>query len=470
MDPQREIERPRRESVSGTIRATMPRRGVLQSLLAVPLLVGGVGSMAGCGRLDGGGDEAAHALDIAQSTVSREAPGPQAAAAAQTMHRFGAALFGTLAPGPPRENLLFSPYSIASALTMTRLGAAGETARAVDTALSVPVRAEGELRATPGLAVESNSLAQQLAKAARGDVVWSGANSLWGQHGIRWEPEFIDALARWFGAGIHQADFSGDPDGARRAVNTWTASATAGQIREILAGGMVTPLTRLILVNAVYFKAPWASQFDKRRTSARPFKCLDGRKVDVPMMTGGTGWGSRDTERGYSVVTTEFGGAGFAFTAVLPDPGRESDVHTLFRPGMRTDPFREMLGPHEAAPRPQRPPVSLHMPRFSMRHTADLVPVLRELGMGIVFDDGADFSGMSRREKLFISHIAHQATLDVNEFGAEAAATTAVVMAESAAPAPQLHITLDRPFYVVLHDTATNAPLFFGYVADPRSA
>ena len=459
---------PKVELVGLNQSGVLERRTLVRALLASPLLVPLAG-LAGCGN-PRPADEGLHPdptadLLVARSNEPRAAPSSGfAEGAAESLSHFGGRLVQALAPKTPSENLIVSPYSVAAALTMTRLGAVGETAAAMDEALSVPPPPPGARVAGPGLAPGMNSLGQQLATASANRVTWSDANSLWGQRGVAWESGFLDSVARWFGTGMHESDFAGAPEQARGNINRWTEDRTAGKIPEILAAGMVSANTRLVLVNAVHFKAPWATPFIENATRTARFTRLDGRAVDAEMMTGARGTGFHDSARGCSVVTVTFQGGDFGFTAVLPDAGREAAAHAWLTSGDAA--MREVLVPRVPASRQMRPPAMLEMPRFSLRYSAELTPALTALGMGIAFGGGADFSGMSASERLSIGLVAHQATLDVDEKGAEAAAATAVVMEMSGGG---LHVALDRPFYVVLHDTATNSPLFFGYVADPTA-
>lgn len=467
-------------------RSPMARRTVLQSLLAAPLLVGAAGSLTGCGRLAGVGP--AQAYPVAKSTVTREPVDPRQGTllgVRAATASLGGGLLRTLAPAPPRENLLISPYSIMMALTMAGLGAKGQTEQAFIAVLNGPPTSDGgpsagEVSLRESLAVGCNALAQQLASYAgevdwngeKLQIVWSEANSLWGQNGTPWEQPFLDDIARYFGGGMHQVDYIRDSEAARVAINGWTKEATGGKIPEIIARGMLNDMTRLVLVNAVHFKAPWMSPFDKSRTTPAPFTRLDGSRVDVQMMRGkAAGVESGPGQPGFTAVQLNYEGLKFAFTAVLPAEGQEKAVHEFMVTGLG-DIMAGLRGSQDQQPGPTSEvyPANLAMPRFSLDYSAALKEPLIELGLGPAFDSArADFSGMTTAERLFIAFVAHQATMDVDEEGTEASAATAVGAEAVSAPAKVLDVTLDRPFYVVLHDTETDTPLFLGYVADPTT-
>ena len=480
---------------------------MLQTLLAAPLFIGAAGALGGCSR-----PESASALPMASSTVTRQPADPALAAyASWATSRFGFGLLRTLAPTPPRENLLISPYSIIVALAMTRLGARGETATQMDAVLAgenadsltrdappstTSTTSTSSTTSTPAKPAESaiprvapierlggglNALGQQLASYA-GDVAWNGervkiawseANSLWGQNDTPWEQPFLDSIARYFGGGMHQVDYKGATEQARTAINAWTKEKTAGKIPEILEPGSLDAMMRLVLVNAIHFKAPWASPFTKSLTTAAPFTRPDGSKVDVQMMHGeASGVRAGAGMPGFSAVRLQYASLKFAFTAVLPDEGHEEAVHRLITGNGLGDIMAGLSSSADQRPGPTTDvrPANLAMPRFSMKYGTQLNEALISLGMPSAFDASrADLSGMTTAEQLYIAFVVHQATMDVDEEGTEAAAATAVGARAVSAPVEPMTVTLDRPFYVVLHDTETDTPLFVGYVADPTA-
>ena len=207
-----------------------------------------------------------------------------------------------------------------------------------------------------------------------------------------------------------------------------------------------------MLVNALYFKAPWATPFEKAATRQQDFHRADGSRVTVPMM--------RATPEGASYLTGDhwrgarlpYAGNALAMTVALPDPGHEADaVADLMAGGLTAE-------AHTG--------VDLAMPRWTFRTSSDLGEPLMDLGMTRAFGEGsADFSPMS--PGLYVDAVLHQAFIAVDEAGTEAAAATAVVMDEASAIAAVQTLVLDRPFLFVIHDTAQGTPLFVGRVADP---
>jgi serpin B len=273
---------------------------------------------------------------------------------------------------------------------------------------------------------------------------------------------FLDALARHYGAGMRLVDYAADAEAARSQINAWTSEQTRGKIDQLIPEGVLDALTRLVLVNAVYLKAPWEQPFPPG-TRPRLFTRADGSMVQVPTMAAeitGARYGRAD---GWQAIELRYAGNDLAMTVILPDRGtlpafeRQLDGDRLAR-------VLQSLTPVEA--------VDLWLPKWRFQTSASMKDTLTELGMPTAFDDEfADFSGMTTQEKLFITAVLHEAYIAVDESGTEAAAATAVVMTDSAArlPTPVVTMVVDRPFLFVIHDLATATPLFIGRVTDPTT-
>ncbi|WP_188897325.1 serpin family protein [Microlunatus endophyticus] len=430
--------------------ALLPRRVVLAAALG-----GLVGSpfLAGCGR-----DPITS--DMVRANVDRNRPDAMpTAATVDSLTRFGAEISSQAQAGS-HNNFLCSPLSLWLALAMTRNGAAGRTAAEMDKALRF-----GDLAGlNQGLNTTSQLLAERSGKqqtsSRTGKVALRIANQLFGDQTFSkdpnaWRRPFLAAVARYYGTGMALADFQHKPADAQRRINDWVADQTNDKITKLLPDGMITGDTRLVLVNALYLAAPWLEKF--AAAGRRPFHRHDS-VVPADMMRISMDSGTAKTMLG-TVVRIPYLGNQLAMTVMLPAPGREAAVRDrLVRelPGM--------LG--QLAPAQ----VILTMPKFSYRTTIDVKLVLRSRGMELAFSDSADFSLMSP-QPLKITDIAHQCTIGVDEEGTEASAATAVVLdASSGSSARPIEITLDRPFWYVIHDLATKVPLFVGYLADPTAS
>lgn len=442
----------------------MTRRDLLRSLLwggtgiAVPPV------LAGCGRTpadrDGLTDASAQGAGLAVAEVARSRAGeehlPEAAA---TVQAFTADLYRKLAVEP--GNLICSPYSVAVALAMTRNGARGETAAEMNRVLHGADLADynagmNALTRT----VESRAGAQKRADGSKATVALDVANSLWGQRDTRWEAAFLAVLARHYGAGMHLVDYKSNAEPARTLINAWTADKTHDRIRDLVPEGALDELVRLVLVNAIYLKAPWEEPFESSLTRPRPFRRSDGSIVRVPMMSGALEMAGYGRGSGWQAARLSYAGRDLAMTVVVPD---DPDLQK-FSPWLDGTGLQQILTePHPV------PMLNLQLPRFKFRLTARLNEHLKALGMPTAFDPyRADFTGMTTQEQLYISDVFHDAFIAVDEKGTEAAAATAVVMSTVSMP-PSITLTVDRPFLFVIHDIETATPLFIGHVADPTA-
>jgi len=371
----------------------------------------------------------------------------QAAAAADDA--FGADLYRLLADG--RGNLVFSPASIAAALQMALCGARGETATQLAAALHLgsPDAAADGLRLLSGVLSAADG-----GDGGDGDMVLRAPNTMWVQAGLPLSPGFTSRLGD--AATLLPADFRGAPQAARAQINELIAEQTAGKITDLLGPDAVGAATRLLLANAVYLKARWAFPFPAHATADAPFHPADGPALSVPMMrrTADLAYLRAD---GYQAVLLPYRGSSLAMAVVLPD-GPLPALAARLAGG---------LSPLLAGA--TRQSVALSLPKFRQRAGFGLIPALRQLGVEDAFTGAADFRGITPQERLSISAVVHQAYVDVDEQGTEAAAATAIAMRPMAlrrGPDP-IPMIVDRPFLFAITDTATGLPLFLGQVTRP---
>jgi len=386
-------------------------------------------------------------------TTGTDAGRPDQPAAAAD-DAFGADLCRALAPGG--TNLVFSPASIAAALQMVLCGARGDTAAqlAATLHLSGPDAAAGGLRL----------LSDSLRSAGRGDgVTLRAPNTMWVQAGLALSPGFTSQLADAAALAVRPADFLAAPQRARAQINQLIAEQTAGKITQLLPPSAIDAATRLVLANAVYLRAPWMVPFNEHATADAPFHpeaqdpgAAAGPPLTVPMMHSTTDLPYLRGER-YQAVLLPYRASHLAMAIVLPDGPLPALLPRL----------AGGLAPLLAGAARQK--VALALPRFRQRASFGLIPVLRQLGIEDAFTGGADFSGITSQERLHVGAVVHQAYIDVDEHGTEAAAATAVVaraMALRREPDP-VRVVVDRPFLFAIIDTAASLPLFLGQVTRP---
>jgi len=351
-------------------------------------------------------------------------------------------------------NFFYSPFSISIALAMTWAGARGETEREMADVLHFPCRRTVSI--LPSTRWTWNWLRGQGARGRDGTGFRLHiVNALWSQKGYQFLPEFLETLARNYGAGLRLLDLS-DPEAARGVINDWISDQTEGRIRDLIPAGVVSALTRLVLTNAIYFNAAWAEPFEKNLTADGPFYLPDGRQVMVPMMRQTAYFGYAEGE-GFQAVELPYDGEELAMVILLPGEGRFEE----FEASLDAARLEEMLG------RLRSQHLSLTMPRFGVESSFHLADTLAAMGMPSPFQpDQADLSGMNGTRDLYIQAVLHKAFVSVDESGTEAAAATAVIVGVTGPP-PDLEVTVNRPFIFLIRDRQTGVILFVGRVVNP---
>ena len=350
-------------------------------------------------------------------------------------------------------NLVFSPYSIEIALGMTRNGAKGETRTQMDAVLHAD---KGDL--DQGLnaleaALASRTGAKDVGERS-GTIALDTANALWTQQGLPFQPAFLDALARDYDAGVQTVDYRADPEAARQVINDWVEQRTHDKITDLIPAGQIDTLTRFVLTNAVYFKAPWAVKFGAKGN--QPFTTGGGAPVSVPTMAGGSG-GTYGEGDGWQAARLHYLGNELSMVVVVPED--LASFEATFDDAVLT----AILGGLGD------PLLSAQLPRFTFRTSVSLKEQLAALGMPLAFTGDADFSGITTAEQLHIGAVLHQAFIAVDEEGTEAAAATAVVGRAGSARPEGKALVVDRPFLFAIVDDATGAVLFLGRVTDPSA-
>jgi serpin B len=373
--------------------------------------------------------------------VSTEAPMYDAA---HSIEGLAKALYGKLT----EPNLFYSPTSLAVALTMTYAGAHGETARQMAKVLQIPDGARPEDSFGPLVAsLVPDDPAAELRIA----------NRLYGQRGFAFDPAFVRLTRDAYKAPLETLDFtSGDQS---KAINDWVSEQTQAKINDLIPAGALTTLTRLVLVNAIYFKGAWKTPFSSRATKMEPFFGRGGTK-DAPLMHQRVE--ARYVERSDAqVLELPYASGTLVMDVILPNA--PDGLATVDR-AIATDGFGAVtrsLSMRE---------VEVTLPRFKITDTLEASSVLGELGMPLAFsEDGADFGAMTKEDALHIDKVFHKAFVDVSELGTEAAAASAVVMlgrgGPVAAPLP-IEFRADRPFVFFIWHTRSNAILFVGRLSD----
>lgn len=354
-------------------------------------------------------------------------------------------------------NLFFSPFSISMALAMTYAGARGESEAQMAQTLHYLLSQED-------LHAAFNAL--DLALASRGEGA-EGAdgegfrlnivNAIWGQVDYDFLSSFLDLLAENYGAGLRVLDYMNNPEGSRQAINQWVSDQTEGRIKDLLPEGSITPMTRLVLTNAIYFNAAWNLPFEEEDTTDGVFHLADGTQVTVPMMNQ-TEYFRYAEENGLIAIELPYDREELSMVILTNEDGTFAGLEN----SLTREAVESVIGKLENTR------IALAMPKFEFESKFGLKETLVNMGMVEPFDAyKADFSGMTGVKELYISDVIHKAFISVDEAGTEAAAATGVVVGVVSMPPEPVNVTLDQPFVFMIRDVQTGAILFIGRVMNP---
>ncbi len=386
--------------------------------------------------------------DIDQQIVKHEI-GPFDPNVVTANTKFGFDLFNEIRKNEQDKNIFISPFSVSVALAMTLNGASGETEQAMIDTLQLQDIDTNSINS-------SYSQLQQTLQASDPKVTLTIANSLWGNEGFSFKSDFLQRNTQFFNAEISILDFL-DPS-SLTTINQWVNTNTNGKIPKIL--DEIESNAVLFLINAIYFKGSWQTEFDPAHTRDGTFHLANSSKKQVPMMFR-SGRYLHYYEDAFQAVNLPYGDGQISMYIFLP--ARDSDLNT----------FLETLDPENweswmSQFREQE--LSLRIPKFKLEYgTKELNDALTTLGMGIAFDQSqADFSRMVSLEdlgaNLYIDKVSHKTFIEVNEEGTEAAAVTIVGIVKTSLP-PEF--TADRPFFFAIRDNEAGTVLFMGTVVDP---
>lgn len=369
--------------------------------------------------------------------------------------RFALDLFRTLNENNPTGNIFISPISISSALAMVVLGTRGTTAAQVSKALYFNTVEEIHSR--------FQSLNADINKRGA-PYILKLANRLYGEKTYNFLPEFLASTQKMYGAELASVDFQHTSEDARKVINEWVKGQTEGKIPELLAAGVVDSMTKLVLVNAIYFKGNWQEKFVKEATTDTPFRLNKKDTKIVKMM-----YQKKKLPYGYiqdlkcRVLELPYEGAELSMVILLPDDIEdESTGLKKIEKQLTLEKLREWTKPENL----DLIEVNVHLPRFKLEESYNLNSHLARLGIEDLFNSKADLSGMSGARDLFISKVVHKSFVEVNEEGTEAAAATAGI-ATFCMLMPEENFVVDHPFiFFIRHNPSANI-LFLGRLSSP---
>ena len=365
-------------------------------------------------------------------------------------NQFAIDLYNKLSGG--NGNVFFSPFSIFDALSMTYAGARGETEAQMKKVLHITL---SQKEFHPAF---SNIIKEIKSEAAQGKYDLNIANALWGQKGFHFLDAFLSLVGKYYDGNFYEEDFS---NGIRAAndIDNWVDKQTNGKIEKIV--GKISPLTRLILTNAIYFKGKWVSSFSASMTKSTTFYTSPGETVKAKMMYQESDFNYMENDI-LQAIEMPYNGEKLSMIVLLPkDKYGINEVEKTLNSSNLEKWISEM----------KNQKVKVYFPKFELKTNYELEDTLSSMGMKDAFSD-ADFSGMDGRKDLAISQVIHKAYIEVNEKGTEAAAVTAVVVTLTCSPYSKPEVPpvfrADHPFIFLIIDKQTGSILFMGKITTPK--
>jgi serpin B len=354
-----------------------------------------------------------------------------------------------------KENIFISPFSISTALAMTYVGANSQTAKDMAKTLRFD---ENNIDFHSKYAM----YLKQLENNAKNTITLNIANRLWADKKYELQNEFIETNAKAYQSPLQLLDFQKKAEASRKTINTWVEKQTENKIQELIPAGMVNEETRLVLTNAIYFKADWFSQFEKSKSKPNKFVKIDGSEKEVVFMNKEkTRYNYSETEK-YQSIRLPYKGGKHSMVIVLPKSSK--NIPSVEKEIKNSD-FDKLY--HSS-----REEVIISIPKFKTTIPLSLSEFLKPMGMKLAFTPFADFSKMTPTKDLYISEVIHKAFIEIDEEGTEAAAATAVVMMVTSSAMQMermpLYFIANKPFLFYILDDDTKAILFMGRIMEPK--
>ena len=350
-----------------------------------------------------------------------------------------------------KGNLFFSPYSISTALALTYAGAHGVTAQQMAEVLNFS-EDQGQLHAAFA------QLQTQLnAEQEKGDVQLTTANALWVEKNYSLLRDFRDLTNKYYKAPPNLVDFITIPEQIRIQINKWVEEKTNNKIQDLIQPGILNPLTRLVLTNAIYFKGNWESQFKESETREDKFWLTSDTSITVPLMYQKGNFRFAKNES-MQLLELPYAGNNLSMIVLLPN-----EVEGL--PALETILTKESVASWLKLFKKRE--LRVFFPKFKITSEFSLAGILGAMGMPDVFTAKADFSGMTGNKELFIDAVVHKAFVDVNEEGTEAAAATGIALQLLSYSDPPPEFRADHPFLFLIRHNPSGSILFLGRIVNP---
>lgn len=414
--------------------------------------------MTGCSDSGIGSGGTGGAISLAQSPLAHDT-NPQVsdtdlASVVSGNTEFALKLFPLL-DTEPNDNTFFSPYSITQAFALLAPGAFGTTLNEIDQTLFFTLSQD---LFNPAFNRLNLLLANETTGAAVANNLqtptMNNANALWAQKGMSIQQAYLDTLAVNYGAGLYLVDFENAAETSRQAINNWVEAQTDNSIQNLIPQGGISAATRLVLTNAILFKANWASPFSQQETVSKTFNNRDG-STSSKLFMGQEFFAPYVQADGCQAIDIPYAGNNLSMLVIMPAPGTIDTFLASLTPAIVTDITNQLTTSMQ---------IVFSMPKFSFTQTASLSAILQSLGMTAPFDPTqADFSGIDGNRDLYIGDVFHKAFIDVDEAGTVASAATAIVITPIVTTL-KLNLTINYPFIFLIRERSTGLILFMGKV------
>jgi len=349
-------------------------------------------------------------------------------------------------------NLFYSPYSISTALAMTYAGARGKTEKEMSAVMHFPANSADFYN-------KYNEVLKNISTLNDGGKLnIYTVNSVWAQKNFKFRDEFLEIIKNNFNSSINLVDFIKETENSRIQINKWVETQTNEKIKELIKPGLIDYLTRMVLVNAIYFKADWETAFDKNQTRKMDFLVDESKAVSCDFMFLEQEFKFFEQEDGLKAIEIPYSKGKMSMLIILP---KDNAGFNMLKKEINLDFYKKINSVLVSKN------VKLYLPKFKTTSEFELSDILIKMGMPEAFSDRADFSGMTGAKDLKISKVIHQAFVEVSETGTEAAAATAVVMRVKSMPISPPEFKADHPFMFIIKENKENSILFAGNIYNP---
>ena len=347
-------------------------------------------------------------------------------------------------------NMFYSPFSISAALGMTYTGSKANTEKQIASVMHFATNDAAFYNNYQAYLASINNLNNDA-------VSIYTANSFWAQADFTFKKEFVEIIRNHFSGEIKNVNFAKEAEKCRQEINKWVESKTNNKIQNLIQPGLIDDLTRLVLVNAIYFKAPWDMPFDEKATKKMDFKTTATTVVSADFMTAENNY-KYYTENDFSAIEIPYAKGTLSMLIILPS---DDNSFTSLQKNIDHTVYQKIVSAMTVKK------IRLMLPKFNTTSEFELSDVLQEMGMPEAFSDKADFSGMTGKKDLKISKVVHKAFINVNEAGTEAAAATAVIIRVKSMPVNVVEFKADHPFMFIIKENTNGSILFAGNIFDP---